>query len=176
MAIFVLYLTYDPSSFIPKAALVFGYAIFLLVSLIPVLHIASMSREEAPYEKYPLHRVAAGFYSLWSFFIVNPIVTAMTFIAYFLQARQLRSRGDIGSLSTIGLAVQAAVFVVVGLSSPCRMVTEGMPFFNWFQLGVWSTVDNLIFALTRGELWCIARRLSQGAGEGVDESTPLTGA
>lgn len=118
---------------------------------------------------------------------VNPLVTILSLLSLYAQARQTPPRPRLSeeALSPVGLAVQAIVFTVLALYWPFRLTLppefRGMPILRsllaWYQLVGWAAVDSAVFAFVQAALLlmgAIARRNVPG-GELAenDETTPL---
>ena len=160
------------------------FGLFLLTSLAFVAYETTLPRK--PGNIYNDGRaIRAGFTGIHTMFI-NPIVTSLIFAAFWAQLAQVRSSDS--AISATGLAAQAAVFAMVGLSWAFRLQLpkeyshsygEVVPWRTWlviwYQLVGWATVNNLFFALVQLALLCItlARRPGQ---DSVGERTHLLGA
>ena len=116
-----------------------------------------------------------GFLELGLSFVLNPIVSLIAVAAFFVQARQLRSGSEIGSLSPIGLIAQAIVYLIVGITWNFRMVPleRGSLILKWYPMTGFAVVDNLIFALAQLGLWFLVRRIDRNAATG--ETSHLLG-
>lgn len=110
------------------------------------------------------------------------------------QAREIIQQRDSpeNSLSIYGLFIQALIFLLVGVSFIFRLRLpdedwDGIPgrpeesssfakfmlgMRMWFRLVGWATIDNLIFAFTKGVLGMIAlrRRRKRARGNAGDGS------
>ncbi|KAK6544753.1 hypothetical protein TWF694_001437 [Orbilia ellipsospora] len=140
------------------------YISFLLISLVPLLIDALANDRNDEYHKW----VGAIFHGIHSMFI-NPSVTILGGAALFVQAREILSRpiGLPTSLSVVGLALQAAVFFLVALAWPGRLVfpwnelggrvTVGV-LLTWYQLVGFVAVDNAVFALVQAILLLVVKR------------------
>jgi heme/copper-type cytochrome/quinol oxidase subunit 2 len=117
---------------------------------------------------------------------INPIITIICFASLFPQVQETLSRPSPGTLSVIGLAIQAVVFAVVALYWPWRMTLsrenlELPPLWRlvqWYRSDGWATVDNAVFAFVQADLWWIAVVVRQKSGVQevavtTDKNTPL---
>jgi uncharacterized membrane protein len=103
-------------------------------------------------------------------FMVGPVVQLLGVAAMSAQARESRSRGSAGALSVQGLAVQAVVFLLVGISFafklklPAEELNEHfiVNLRDWYWLVGWATINNVVFALAQGWLAWIVLRLGDG--------------
>ncbi|KAJ3520496.1 hypothetical protein NM208_g13683 [Fusarium decemcellulare] len=171
---FGAYLFYPPSSPGPKTTILSIYIAFLLISVAPVIFMAFLPPTGTDPNRD--RRWISAIFANTSGLLINPIVTALAIAAYFPQARELRSRPDVGALSVLGLAVQASVFLIVSIIWPLRMeLPRGVSFSVWYQFAGWATVDNLIFAFVQAVLWWIARRFGRAVSEEPSEAAPLMG-
>ncbi|KAH6892597.1 hypothetical protein B0T10DRAFT_295654 [Thelonectria olida] len=175
LILFGAYLVYPPSPPGAKPAMFSIYMAFLLISIVPVIFIASLPPSGT--DPYGDRSWPGSFYAYGSTMFINPIVTALAIVTYFPQARELKSRSDAGACSVPGLAVQAGVFLVVAIFWPLRMpLPWGVRFSTWYQLVGWATLDNLVFAFVQGVLWCVARRFKGATSEATGETAPLLAA
>lgn len=107
------------------------------------------------------------------------------------QARLIR-KWKCSGLSIVGLAIQTIVFALIGVlwlgrvkhyDGPGEPGVPGPPFafYRWFIVSGWPAVDDLIFALVQGVLFCLAictdrGRIRMDAGPVQDgESESLLG-
>ncbi|KAF5011005.1 hypothetical protein FDECE_2875 [Fusarium decemcellulare] len=174
LVLFGAYLFFPPSRPGSKTTILSIYIAFLLISVAPVIFMAFLP----PTGTDPNHdrRWISAIFANTSGLLINPIVTALAIAAYFPQARELRSRPDVGALSVLGLIVQASVFLIVAIIWPFRMeLPPGVSFSVWYQFGGWATVDNLIFAFVQAVLWWISRRFGGAVPEEPSEAAPLMG-
>lgn len=144
------------------------YAAFLLISLVPVF-IDAINLARGSEDHYHKWNVAffAGLHSLF----LNYIVTLLAIIAVYSQACELTahpSSSVLQALSTVGLVIQAVVFVAVAVSWVFRVSFSNgewqldprtLHFWNtWYQLVGWAAVDNVIFAIGQAVLlWLVTR-------------------
>lgn len=155
-------------------ALLSTYLAFILVSVVPVIFIASLppnGHEPDGYRRWP----AALFGGLTTIFVA-PAMTALAIASFFPQARELRSRGEVGAVSVWGLAAQAVVFFAVGITWVFRWKSylHRVGGSTWYQLGGWSVLNNLVFAVVQGGLWIVAKNLDPNAATAdADETSPL---
>lgn len=147
------------------------HALFTLTSLMPVVVEAYLPfKSSSPY--LDRQRLAAYIATLHHSYL-TPLITILSFVSLFPQARETLSRSSPGSLSTRGLAIQAAVFALVAVYWPFRIQTtrDVWPprswgdLVTWYQLVGWAVVDNCIFAFVQGILFWIAVCRSGGIPE-----------
>ncbi|KAK5167516.1 uncharacterized protein LTR77_007215 [Saxophila tyrrhenica] len=136
------------------------YIFFLCISLLPIiLELVT----EPPWRE---HRAYDGWFG--GLFIgghilfVSPVVTFLGLLSLFVQLWETLSRDTLGALSTEGLAWQAVVFAVVGVSWVFRMGAPSRPgffsgFMNWLSMVGWAALDNLVFAFVQGLLFFVAK-------------------
>ena len=158
---------------------------FLLISLGPVGVEATLPPSSDPSNPDRDRRWFAAFFATFHLMFVNPVVTIIGLASVFPQARAISSRKSPGStplaaLSLWGLALQAIVFTVVGISWLFRL-TVPKDFWQmspiralmvWYQIVGWAAVDNLIFAFVQAVLYFIAYRHRATYGGG-SETAPL---
>ncbi|KAK8026493.1 ATP synthase F0 [Apiospora marii] len=159
------------------------YTSFLLLSLLPALALLWTP----PADREDRRRLPALFHGLHSLWL-SPLVTLLGLAAAFFQLREMRephgSSPGRSALSLVGLAAQAVTFAVVAVSWALRVVFPwsdipadarlGLGFFgSWYQLVGWAAVDNGVFALVQGVVWCAAMRRIGGVGSGEGEREPL---
>jgi hypothetical protein len=171
---FYYLLRLPPSRPSQKIAVATAYFTYLLISLLPVAFEATLPRKGPDW----FVAIFGGTHALF----INPIVTALGIVALFAQAQESLSRTSPGALSIAGLAVQALVFTVVGISwifrlqvsedfqlgrmSPIRAIV------TWYQLVGWAVVDNLVFAFVQAAMWFLVSTRSKPDAKG-SERTPL---
>ncbi|KAK4634098.1 hypothetical protein CLAFUW4_01966 [Fulvia fulva] len=115
----------------------------------------------------------------------NPIITSLIFVSFWAQLFEVNT--PYCSLSTAGLAAQAFVLAAVGISWAFRLKFPGcyghlngqtVPLRTWatiwYQLVGWATVNNLLFALVQGALWCTMLRAHTGRAK-MDQGAVLLG-
>ena len=84
--------------------------------------------------------------------LLNPIFTFLIILSAVYQAKQ-----PIGSLSRLGLAIQAVLFLFVAVSWVLRLLFSSAKiwqygFVAWYVHLGWAPVDNAIFALVQAAL------------------------
>ncbi|KAI9890438.1 MAG: hypothetical protein M1814_003922 [Vezdaea aestivalis] len=165
-----------------KCSVVTIYITVLLLSLSPVITESTLhapNQEPGEYSRW-----FSAIYSGIAFMFVNPVITLLALVASVPQVRELRSRAEIGALSIPGLAVQAVVFILVGLYWPFRMgirpqywrLEPGRVWVYWYQRVGWAAVDNLVFAIVQAVvLWTALRQRGTGFWRGQldNERTPI---
>ncbi|KAI1454089.1 hypothetical protein F4805DRAFT_461139 [Annulohypoxylon moriforme] len=179
LVLFGLYLYYPPSKSGIKYCMVATYTVFFLISVAPIM-LEFMLEPGGSYGYRQL--LSAVFFGLHTIYI-NPVITILAAIAVFPQLNEMLSRKEPGALSTIGLLVQALVFVIVACVWPVRFTIgsdDRVPLGAWYQLVGWAAVDNLIFAIVQGVLFCTSRKfkaekdITSTAEEiSSEETTPL---
>lgn len=113
--------------------------------------------------------VEKGFIGLLSavrVLLCTPIATALIAAALALQLRQMRTTAGIEALSIESLGLQGTVFLMLAFCWPLRMwLPPGerlVPWFTaWYQFVGWATVDSLIYAVSQGFLWWLARQFDE---------------
>ncbi|KAE8314478.1 hypothetical protein BDV41DRAFT_563611 [Aspergillus transmontanensis] len=94
---------------------------------------------------------------------VNPVVTLLAIAALPAQLRELKRYGH-AALSLTGLASQAMIFAMLGLSWVYRaridynlsdVFRTWGSFTSWYQLVGWAAVDHLVFAVVQGILFFV---------------------
>lgn len=113
-------------------------------------------------------------------YLVTPPVTALALLAFIPQAREITKRSASDSLSLTGLAIQAMVFSLVGISWMFRLTVPNEEWdidlwsalYAWHGLVGWAAVYNLIFAFVQAALFGVARYRGL-ASEDKEETRPL---
>lgn len=147
------------------------YMCYLLISLVPLITVAASGGSDNDRKWFD-----AMFVGLHIIF-VNPCVTILGVISVYPQARAIfgRPRGE-SALSLVGLAAQAVVFLLLGLTWSARFEGWHYPifgrgFYSWFQMVGYVPFDHLVFAVAQAVLLYIAVRHS-GWPVRVDEARP----
>jgi hypothetical protein len=156
-----------------------AYFTFLFISLVPVAFESTLPLDEpgtSPNRGW-FSALFAGFH----YYYISTVVTLLGIASFYFQARELLSRTDRGAISLRGLASQAIIFALVGLTWIFRL-TASCDFFRgltplgalikWYRLVGWAAVDNLVFAFVQAVLFYIAWR-RRGEEGTVDETTRL---
>ena len=166
---FLALLVYPPSHGVKTIVTIF--VTFLVVSLGPIVFIAVISPND---QKWPI-----AFFQYAALIIENPIVTLLTVVAGCVEVRHLQLRSTVGSVSTGTLALQALVFVAVGITWNFRMapLPRSDLAIMWYRLVGFAVLDNILFAVAQLGVWWVARRMDSGSGIAVmaGESSPLLG-
>ena len=147
-----------------------AYLAFLGITLVPTLVEATIPQKERVFYTMMLSGI---------FVLLGPIVQILGVAAGIAQARKINSTHMPHALSLLGLVVQSAVFLAVGVSfifrfrlpdqywdRPVRFALK-----DWYWRVGWATVNNIIFALVQGMLAALVwwrRRNSSN-----DETAPL---
>ncbi|KAK7414982.1 hypothetical protein QQX98_006215 [Neonectria punicea] len=176
LILFGAYLFYPPPRPGQKTVAVLIYIAFLFISVFPVLFIASLPPTGT--DSYNDRRWPSAIFFYISSMLVNPMISALALVAYLPQARELRSRSDVGALRVLGLALQGGIFLAVAIFWPLRFpqLPLGVSFFMWYQIVGWALVDNLIFVFVQAMLWWLARRFKQEVTDVTGETAPLIAA
>lgn len=158
----------EPIQTAPKTALLMLYA-FHFVSSLGVVMLGLTIQDSLGKE------IFIDYYFGYHIMFANPVVTIAGLASVGFQARETLSRRSLGALSLSGLAMQASIFMLVGLAWLSRL--QGTSVFasdpvGWFLFGGWTVVDNLVFAFVQAILFCIAwmRRENRQV---TDETSPL---
>lgn len=115
---------------------------------------------------------------------LNYIVTLLAIIAVYSQAWKLITHSSsVQALSTIGLAIQAVVSIIVAVSwvfqvsfsiDKWQLNPWTLHFWNtWYQLVGWAAVDNVIFAIGQAVLLWLGTRHSGWETGTYDKTQPL---
>lgn len=146
------------------------YVTFLLISLVPVAVDAAWPSQDASSHEW----VLALFHGIHTM-LINPIVTILILASFFSQRTEILQHPPgtaSSSLSLIGLAVQAVVFVVLALAWAWRFVFPGGYGMTWYQLVGFVAVDHIAFALVQAALLAVAV-LHRGQSFTGGETEPL---
>ncbi|KAJ5200044.1 hypothetical protein N7491_009155 [Penicillium cf. griseofulvum] len=174
---FVLTLHYLPDSQVHKGVALAIYSIFLLISIIPVLFdvITGGPYDKGAYRNWPLD-IFRGFHIIF----INPVVTLLIVISFVFQVRRSLQESS-PCISVRGLAIQAFVFALLGMSWLLRVrwpTSDTSAYYDsslvWYRLVGWAAVDHLLFALGQAILCFIVWRYSTNAAQDpVGETEPL---
>ncbi|KAL4883163.1 hypothetical protein BJY04DRAFT_216461 [Aspergillus karnatakaensis] len=138
---FVVYYALSHPSLI-KDVTVIIYTVFLIISVVPEFldAVTPVFRNEA-------REYVVMFFGLVHLKFIHPATTILSALSVFWQAYQI-VRGPLGVLSVSGLAAQAMMFAVVGLSwfGHINFGSGPLPLSGWYGLYGWPIVDDLIFA------------------------------
>lgn len=150
------------------------YVGYLFISLFPLLAVSS-----DPDPRHDRRSFDAVFTFFHIYLGVNHCITILGIAALIIQVRTIRGRpdgSDIGALSVVGLAAQAAVFFVVSFSWPWRLAwPAGRGFLSWITLVGFVWVDYLIFAVGQAALLYLARRHNMQHVESAESETNRAG-
>lgn len=124
--------------------------------------------------------VTAMFTGVHGYFVTPPI-TLLAILAFLPQAHELAQATSAGALDVSGLAVQAVVFTLVGVSWMLRLTMapelwDMAPLrvlYTWHNLVGWAAVYNLIFAVGQALLYGIARSRGMLDNRLAAEAVPL---
>ncbi|CAK1358722.1 unnamed protein product [Cercospora beticola] len=181
LAIFALVLWLPPISTKQKLALSTAYLVYITFSLAFVAYETTLQEDDGS-------DWGRALFSGVHLIFVNLVVNALAVLGLLTQIRATRSVVGPRNVSVFGLAVQAVVFLVVGISWIFRLriprgsfdVEPGLPQHSlsiklivWYQTVGWATVGNLIFALIQGILFVVIRRDAGPTGESGTETAPL---
>lgn len=173
---FCLIFTLPPSRPGQTRFAIIAYLAFLAVSLGPVI-----GETLIEFDSMSDRGWFEALYIAPMLYVLGPVVQILALGAFWSQASEMkRSQSLDDALSTRGLAVQAVVFLLVGISFVWRMmipVEELNEHFivnlrMWYWTVGWATIDNLIFAVVQGVLAWIAWR-QRGHGGDVRERSAL---
>ena len=151
------------------------YLLYLIISFGPIILIIAL----VPNEGDVLHNrsIPVAILMMFHAWILTPLSTVLAIHAYFPQARELRSRSDLGAVSEVGLILQAVIFFISGVSWNFRWgLFQGLIGWDWYMFAGWAAVDDVIFAVVQRYLWKVARGVGQEAVVADDRETePLIG-
>lgn len=146
------------------------YTGYLFISLVLAIIIVTTLRPAQ--DRKDLYALFIGSHVLF----VNVPITLFGFASLFPQAFLIRERprdSGHGALSLVGLAAQAAVFLLLGFTWPARLAWSypvfGRAFWSWFQMVGYVPFHYIIFAVVQAVLLLIAVRHS-GWTVRVDEA------
>lgn len=150
------------------------YTCYLFISLVPIIVVEASpgSKEDRKW----FDALFTGFHIIF----FNPPITILGVVSVYPQAREIlrrpRASGP-GALSLVGLAVQAVLFLLLGLSWPARLAWGypifGRGFSSWVQMVGYVAFDYIIFALVQAILLYVAVRRN-GWHASVDEEDPAS--
>ena len=147
-----------------KSAAIIVYTLFLLISLVPYLIESTLPPETPDSNVYHDRSWFTAIFSGVHSYFVTPPVTALALLALVPQAQGMAKGPSSDSLSLTGLAIQATVFSLVGISWMFRLTIPkemwGMDLwraiYTWHNLVGWAAVYNLIFAFVQVGLYEVA--------------------
>ncbi|OBT61485.1 hypothetical protein VE03_09356 [Pseudogymnoascus sp. 23342-1-I1] len=183
MVFFVLCLYLDPSGHNNRSYIEI-YILFFLISLAPeAIDLMGGTPDSAAWPRQDYQQMFAFFHVI----LINPIVTFIGGLSFFLQAAQIRNFVEHSALSLWGLALQSVVFALVAASWIWRVVYaetwdplfgEGS-FLHWYFSYGHPVLANGIFAAVQFCLLWYAVYWRRRAGEevkgGSGETEPLLG-
>lgn len=161
------------------------YLAVLLATLIPAVMIINNPDEhkKSPGNGTPFF--ARDLFLGGHILYIVPLVTLLTALSFYFEGRSILSRppGDTGSLSLIGLLVQALVFGVVAVSWESRVqwpdhpppIGGGLVWWGWYRMIGWAAIDNAVFAAGQAYLWLVLRRAVTANVASAGEMEPLLG-
>ncbi|KAB8238197.1 uncharacterized protein BDW43DRAFT_321250 [Aspergillus alliaceus] len=161
--LFFLGIFYSPAYPRRKTFIIGIYIAFLSISLLAaVLYILTNPCGASRGSQCWLDAIFLGSHLIF----VNPVVTLLAIAALPAQLLELKQHGH-AALSLTGLASQAVIFAVLGLSWIFRVRLDHNlsdlfwtwgSFTSWYQLVGWAAVDNLVFAVVQGILFLVVLR------------------
>ncbi|KAK3313230.1 hypothetical protein B0H66DRAFT_644321 [Apodospora peruviana] len=154
-----------------KCFVVVAYIVFALFTLLQIALWTSKHVRE--HDWYP------SMFISWHCLYVNWFVTAGVFpVSLLFQLLAMRDQPVPRALSISGLAVQAVVFTLVGISWLYRMSIDVSSWIEWYEYVGHCAINCLLFALAQLILLIYtlgrsrAERRTHGAA-GLDETSPL---
>ena len=148
----------SPSRAGAKVFAIFAYIVFLLLCIVPFIGVYMVvSGSHLDTVAY----IILALIQEYHFYYLTPAVTVLALFAWMPQAHRIITEASTGSLSLMGLAVQAVVFAMVGLSWMFRLTMPreywdgnlGAAIRDWYLLVGWVVVYNLVFALAQAVLF-----------------------
>lgn len=161
------------------------YLAVLLATLIPAFMIINNSDEhkQSPGNGTPFF--ARDLFLGGHILYIVPVNTLLTALSFYFESRLVLPRppDDAGSLSLIGLLVQALVFGAVAVSWESRVQWPDHPpplggalvWWGWYRMIGWAAIDNAVFAAGQGYLWLVIRRILTANAASSGETEPLLG-
>ena len=118
--------------------------------------------------------------------LIYPILTVLSFVGIYCQARETLIIPFPSALSLSGLAAQAVVFTLISvmwiwaLPFPYEMVHEEFSwhvFSLWYGIAGWNIIDSFVFAIGQALLLVLGLHCSSSSEAGVreGETEPLLG-
>lgn len=148
----------------------FIYTCYLLISLVPIIVV---SASPGPKED---RKWFDGLFTGFHIIFFNPPITILGITSLYPQVRAIikRPRGSgLGALSLVGLAAQAVLFLLLGLTWPARLPWPAPAFWrafrSWFQMVGYVPFDYIVFAVVQAILLYVAVR-HNGWHARVDEA------
>ncbi|KAH8709945.1 hypothetical protein GQ44DRAFT_742971 [Phaeosphaeriaceae sp. PMI808] len=162
-------------------SLVLGiYLIFLLISIVPAMVDAITRADDKNLGKLEIKLFIAAHY------VIMPwLITFFNVVALFFQATKILSLPPNQALSLKGLAAQAVIFALLGITWVSRVRfpyndytgVTGNFLMDWFRLVGWTVVDSIIFSIGQAVLlWIILCRVALGKKTTKGETEPLLNA
>lgn len=138
---------YPPNRQSEKVLVTLGYLAFAYGSFLPVLpHFSKSYREHSQWG-------LDMFFATHSY-AVNWLVTMGVFpFSLFCQWLLMLDQPVPQSLSVDGLAAQAVVFILTGISWTWRMTTDKPTWVEWYEYVGYAAVDNLLFGIVQAVLY-----------------------
>ncbi|KAJ4404935.1 hypothetical protein N0V82_010405 [Gnomoniopsis sp. IMI 355080] len=185
LAIFMACLATSTQSAGAKSVAVLIYLAVLLVTIVPAVVIINDPEEHKKSPgRWPPFLARDLFLGGHVLYIV-PVVTLLAAVSFYFEASVilLRPPGDAGSLSLIGMLVQALVFGAVAVSWESRVrwpdhpppLGGGLVWWGWYRMIGWAAIDNAIFAAGQAYLWFLLRRRVTANVALTGETEPLVG-
>ncbi|KAH8743749.1 hypothetical protein F5883DRAFT_592078 [Diaporthe sp. PMI_573] len=147
------------------------YMCYLGISLVPIIVVTASGGSDN--DRKWFDALFVGFHIIF----VNPFITILRVISIYPQARAILGRPrEECALSLVGLAAQAVVFLLLGLTWSARFEGWHYPifgrgFYSWFQMVGYVPFDHIVFAVVQAILLYIALR-HNGWPVRVDEAHP----
>ncbi|KAI0505249.1 hypothetical protein F5B22DRAFT_530257 [Xylaria bambusicola] len=160
------------------------YAFLLIISVMPII-LDAIVKSDPNYEPSFTEAVYIAIYFIVHIYIIIPIIIILSFVAYFLQARQIMARppeSSADALSVVGVAFQVVVFSVLAATWYPGRLNSGSSkstVLDWRIFGGCIPINHAVFAVEQAlvliTLWCRRRGERRGNANLPDETQPLIG-
>ena len=146
-------------------AFIASVQIVLTITLIPAIGMTLVPPDERDWPSTLLEY-------FWPF-LIGPAIQLLGVAAFVAQARRVKQGSD-SAPSIQSLAIQAVVYLLVGISFlyrysiPPEELDEHfiVNLRSWYWRWGWATINNVVFALGQGMLtWPMSRREGDDSGE-----------